>query len=206
MQPTKNSSDLKISARAHAATAVSNASTTTENLNFRDIYSLIPFNILPLYQKTDAENRATLDYWKPDGCIVEAAADNIKFPKSAFTGIPTVYLDCNPLFAESGCSCILQKPEAIAAAQVLELFPCSRCLAERRFRAIAGRSILEEIHAVQIEHAKKLIDRPFRKIESIPQLCGYSSAPFFLRLFRRETGMTMSEWRGRNRTERRIDR
>ena len=34
-------------------------------------------------------------------------------------------------------------------------------------------------------------------IEEIPSFCGYDSAAFFKTIFRRETGMTMREWRGR---------
>ncbi|MCQ2396032.1 MAG: substrate-binding domain-containing protein [Kiritimatiellae bacterium] len=88
--------------------------------------------------------------------------------------------------------------EGISSAKVLALFNCSRCLAERRFRAVANRSVLEEIHAVQVEAAKKLIRRPFQKLELVPQLCGYSSSPFFQKLFKRMTGFSMSEWRDRN--------
>ena len=88
--------------------------------------------------------------------------------------------------------------EGLAAAQVLALFDCSRCLAERRFRTVTGHSILDEIHAVQIEAAKKLIVKPFQKLDSIPQFCGHTSVAFFQRLFKRETGLTMSEWRERS--------
>lgn len=88
--------------------------------------------------------------------------------------------------------------EGLAAARVLSLFDCSRCLAERRFRTVTGHSILDEIHAVQIEAAKKLIVKPFQKLDAVPQLCGHNSVAFFQRLFKRETGLTMSEWRERN--------
>jgi len=88
--------------------------------------------------------------------------------------------------------------DGISAAQVLKLFTCSRCLAERRFRSVTGHSILDEIHGVQIETAKKLIVKPFQKLDVIPHLCGHSSTAFFQRLFKRETGLTMSEWRKQN--------
>lgn len=88
--------------------------------------------------------------------------------------------------------------DGISAAEVLKLFACSRCLAERRFRSVTGHSILDEIHCVQVETAKKLAVKPFQKLDAIPQLCGHSSTAFFQRLFKRETGLTMSEWRERN--------
>ena len=88
--------------------------------------------------------------------------------------------------------------DGLSAAQVLKLFACSRCLAERRFKAATGHSILDEIHDVQIETAKKLILKPFQKLDAIPQHCGHSSTAFFQRLFKRKTGLTMSEWRKQN--------
>ena len=88
--------------------------------------------------------------------------------------------------------------DGISAAEVLKLFTCSRCLAERRFKSVTGHSILDEIHNVQIEIAKKLVVKPFQKLDSIPQLCGHASSSFFQRLFKRKTGFTMSEWRKRN--------
>ena len=88
--------------------------------------------------------------------------------------------------------------EGISAAEVLKLFACSRSLAERRFRSVTGHSILDEIHSVQIEAAKKLVAKPFQKLDAIPHLCGHSSTAFFQRLFKRETGLTMSEWRKQN--------
>jgi LacI family transcriptional regulator len=88
--------------------------------------------------------------------------------------------------------------DGISAAQVIGLFTCSRCLAERRFKSVTGHSILDEIHDVQIETAKKLIVKPFQKLDAVPQLCGHSSTAFFQRLFKRKTGLTMSEWRSQN--------
>lgn len=85
--------------------------------------------------------------------------------------------------------------EGIGAADVLALFKCSRRLAEMRFRRLAGRSILDEIHALQVEHAKRLLSNPMQKISAVPELCGHASAPFFMKLFRKTTGMTMSDWR-----------
>ena len=85
----------------------------------------------------------------------------------------------------------------VSPREVVALFGCSRRMAEMRFRAATGHSILDEIHDVQIEHAKKLLDNPRVKASMVPSLCGYGSNPFFMRLFRRATGMSMGEWRER---------
>ena len=88
-----------------------------------------------------------------------------------------------------------QATAGLSSRDVLENFSCSRRLAEQRFKAIAGRTILDEIHAVQVEHAKKLIAHPFQKLSTIPQLCGHPTAPSFQKLFKRIVGVTMSEFR-----------
>ena len=87
----------------------------------------------------------------------------------------------------------------ITAAEALECFSCSRRLAERRFRDVAGRSAMDEIHAIQIERAKELAANPFVKLTAIPQMCGHPSLPYFLRMFKRTVGCTMKEYRSRKR-------
>ena len=85
--------------------------------------------------------------------------------------------------------------EGLSAAEVFNCFSCSRRQAEQRFRAVTGRSVMEEIHAVQIERAKQLIENPNQKLTVIPHLCGHSSTQFFQRLFKRSVGLTMSDYR-----------
>ena len=85
----------------------------------------------------------------------------------------------------------------LASREVAALFGCSRRMAEIRFRAATGHSILDEIHDVQIEHAKRLLANPRNKVSMVPSMCGYESNPFFMALFRRVTGMSLGEWRER---------
>ena len=87
----------------------------------------------------------------------------------------------------------------LTAAEALECFSCSRRLAEKRFRATAGRSVMDEIHAVQIERAKELAANPSIKLTAIPQMCGHHSSPYFLRLFKRMVGCSMNEYRTESR-------
>lgn len=74
---------------------------------------------------------------------------------------------------------------------------CSRRLADLRFREVAHRSIRDEIHAVRMEKAFSLLCNRNQAIGPIANLCGYDSEPFFKRMFKRETGLTMREWRKR---------
>ena len=83
----------------------------------------------------------------------------------------------------------------ISASDVISRMKCSRRSAENMFRAATGRSILEEIQSVRLNEAKRLLANPMVKIGAIAAQTGYRSENFFVRLFKRETGMTPSQWR-----------
>ena len=79
---------------------------------------------------------------------------------------------------------------------------CSRSLLEMRFRATQGRSIRDEIQLLRFDKALSLLRKPNQAIAPIANLCGYASEPFFKRLFKKKTGLTMREWRRQNATSR----
>ena len=81
------------------------------------------------------------------------------------------------------------------AEKVAALFPCSRRYADMRFRKATGRSILEEIHSVQLERAKGLLADTGMQLKSISDFCGFTNPNSLRKFFRRETGMTLGEWR-----------
>jgi transcriptional regulator GlxA family with amidase domain len=68
-----------------------------------------------------------------------------------------------------------------------------------RFRAAAGRSILEEIRRVRLETAKELLEEGGMKIDGIAYRCGYASSAAFSIFFRAETGIPPSRWHGQRR-------
>ena len=83
----------------------------------------------------------------------------------------------------------------LAARDVFRLFSCSRRMAELRFRAATGRSILEEIRGVRLAKAKELLSGPPMKLEAVANFCGYKSAVAFSIFFKAETGQTPADWR-----------
>lgn len=83
----------------------------------------------------------------------------------------------------------------ISANDVIRTMKGSRRSAENAFRTATGHSILEEIHAVRLNEVKRLLSNPHMKIGAIASRTGYKSENFLTRLFRRETGMTPSQWR-----------
>ena len=86
--------------------------------------------------------------------------------------------------------------EGISSAEVVAAFKCSRRMAEIRFRKIAGHSILDEIQAVRLEKAKKLLSDPSLDISAIANFCGFKAPNALWKFFRQETGLSPTEWRG----------
>jgi len=95
----------------------------------------------------------------------------------------------------------LKAREGLRPAQVAALFPCSRRMADRRFRKAVGHSIGEEIHAVQLAEAQRLLADPERQLKVVSDFCGFGSPGSLRNFFRRETGMSLSAWRRRGRPQ-----
>lgn len=83
----------------------------------------------------------------------------------------------------------------LTAADLADLFPCSRNLFERRFREAMGRSVLKEILDVRMENALSLLSRPDVPIGAVASFCGFSSDIALRKLFRQRMGVSMRQWR-----------
>jgi len=66
--------------------------------------------------------------------------------------------------------------EGLKARDVVKLFDCSRRMAEIRFRAVTGHSILDEIQSVRRAKAVELLKDPMLNRDAVANFCGYSSA------------------------------
>ena len=85
----------------------------------------------------------------------------------------------------------------LSAKRVASLFPCSRRMADIRFANATGRTILAEIHAVQLERAKQLLADGNMPLKAISDFCGFTHENSLRKFFRKQTGTTMSSWRKR---------
>lgn len=74
--------------------------------------------------------------------------------------------------------------KGLKARDVAALFPCSRRMAEIRFRAATGHSILEEINARRREFAQALLKEKALTTTGIAAACGYASWSSVHRLLR----------------------
>jgi LacI family transcriptional regulator len=61
---------------------------------------------------------------------------------------------------------------------------------ERRFRAHLGRSPKKEILRVRMDRARELIEQTDLTLDAIGETSGFSSLSYFVKAFRRETGVT----------------
>jgi LacI family transcriptional regulator len=72
---------------------------------------------------------------------------------------------------------------------------CRRLL-ERKFRKVLGRSISEEIRRVHLERARSLLTDTDLAMSTLAVSAGFSNASHLSVVFRQETGMTPTAYRG----------
>ena len=70
---------------------------------------------------------------------------------------------------------------------------------ERRFREAMGHGVLDEIQSVRLERVCSLLDRTDTAIDAVWSYCGFHSDRTLRQLFLARFGMSMREWRKRNR-------
>jgi AraC family transcriptional regulator of arabinose operon len=71
----------------------------------------------------------------------------------------------------------------------------SRSYIQHLYKQFFGVSITEDIQSSRIEYAKYLLSLTNEKISSIAESCGYESDVHFMRIFKKATSMTPSEFR-----------
>ena len=85
--------------------------------------------------------------------------------------------------------------DGISPRDVIEQIGGSRRQTEYRFREFVGKSIGEEILAVRLETAKKLLADSSLPIGAVAERCGYSDDSLLRRAFKTATGLSLSEYR-----------
>jgi len=65
----------------------------------------------------------------------------------------------------------------------------------RLVKRATGHSFQQALHEMRIERARALLSHPNLFIEDVALQCGYTSANYFTQAFRREEGLSPSEWR-----------
>jgi transcriptional regulator GlxA family with amidase domain len=86
-----------------------------------------------------------------------------------------------------------RRPNAVAGAVAAAAIP-ERSL-KRRFKAATGSALIDYVHNLRIEEAKRLLETEAMSFEDITAEVGYENVAFFRRLFKRSTGLTPGEYR-----------
>lgn len=89
--------------------------------------------------------------------------------------------------------------EQIGVEDVVRKAAISRRMLEIRFSHVLGRSIREEIQRVRLTWVKQLLLETRMPVAKITTLAGFSSLTHLSKVFRRETGETLSHYRRRHR-------
>jgi LacI family transcriptional regulator len=87
----------------------------------------------------------------------------------------------------------------IGVEDVLDHLTISRRQLEKRFQTVLGRSPAAEIRRIRIEKAKHLMDSTNLPLSRIAERSGFHDVSFLGKSFRRETGMTPTQYRRRTR-------
>jgi LacI family transcriptional regulator len=83
--------------------------------------------------------------------------------------------------------------------EIAELTGLSRRTLERRFRKFFSRTIAEEIQSVRLEKARSMLNTTDLPVADIAPRCGFSSAEYFIYVFRKVHKMTPIAFRNHNR-------
>ncbi|BDU78003.1 XylR family transcriptional regulator [Mesoterricola sediminis] len=83
----------------------------------------------------------------------------------------------------------------ISVEQVCELAGCSRSTLDGLFKKHLGRSIAGEMVRVRLGTAMRLLENTTLTLDEIATACGFQSATYFCRFFKRESGSTPAQYR-----------
>lgn len=87
----------------------------------------------------------------------------------------------------------------LTAADVVQMFPCSRRMAEIRFRHATGTSIGDAILEARFENVLLLLSRNDIRLDAIADLTGWKSPAVLRQYFKRRTGLSMRAYREQSR-------
>jgi LacI family transcriptional regulator len=83
----------------------------------------------------------------------------------------------------------------ISVEQVCDLVNCSRSTLDNLFKKHLGRPVAGEMLRVRLNRGMRLLENSTLAIEQVARECGFLSAAYFCRFFKRETGTTPAQYR-----------
>lgn len=78
---------------------------------------------------------------------------------------------------------------------IVRQLPITRRSLERKFKATLGRTVLDHIHHVRVQRAKMLLSESDMSMQAVAERSGFANARWLADSFRREEGITPSDFR-----------
>jgi len=121
-------------------------------------------------------------YYQPPLRVVERQSTDITTAEN-----PTV-VAASRIIRDRAC-------HGISVEQVCELAGCSRSTLDNLFKKHLGRPVAGEVLRVRLNRSMRLLENTNLSIEMVGRECGFGSANYFCRFFKRETGSTPALFR-----------
>lgn len=85
----------------------------------------------------------------------------------------------------------------ISVEQICDLVSCSRSKLDALFKKHLNRPVAREVMRIRLRRATRLLEDTELSIEAVSKECGFSSATYFCRFFKREVGVSPAVYRSR---------
>lgn len=83
----------------------------------------------------------------------------------------------------------------VSVESIVEELAVSRRSLEKRFRAILGRSILDEVQLARLNYSKRLLLETPNSVSQVAKLAGFGTVGYFIQFFRQRVGKTPKQYR-----------
>lgn len=83
----------------------------------------------------------------------------------------------------------------ISVEQVCDLVDCSRSTLDNLFKKHLGRPVAGEMLRIRLNRGMRLLENTSLSMEEVARACGFHSATYFCRFFKRETGGSPAAYR-----------
>jgi LacI family transcriptional regulator len=83
----------------------------------------------------------------------------------------------------------------VSVESLVEELAVSRRSLEKRFRALLGRSILEEVQLAKLNYAKRLLQETPYSVARVAKQSGFGTTGYFIQFFQRRIGKTPGKYR-----------
>lgn len=106
-----------------------------------------------------------------------------------------VIASSDPLVREALSMIRAEASSGLTVAALADRFPLSRSAFERRFKAVVGRSPMQQVQRMRIASAKSLLRQTDLTVEAIAAACGFTSPKKLFTVFKRQTNLTPRQFR-----------